>query len=114
MFLGGLWGVLHTYILSKEQGWGWYSGQNETPFGQNEVHLGKSGQKCSRIGGEGGLNHLSSEFWVYRGCCRREDKEYLEYLAFGWVDATSKRLYIFPAIQQSLLKHEMASFLIFD
>ena len=61
--------------------------------------------KCALELGEKKLNHHSSEFWVYRDGCRRGDKEYLEYLIFGWVDATSKQLYIFPAVQQSLVKH---------
>ena len=29
------------WLLSKEQGLGWHSGQNETQSGQNETGLGK-------------------------------------------------------------------------
>ena len=53
---GWVEGVLCMYISLKgickgrvkNRGWGWYSGQNETPSGQNETHL----CKCSRIGGK--------------------------------------------------------------
>ena len=38
MFLGGVGGGLCVHITDK--GWGWYSGQNETPSVQNETHLG--------------------------------------------------------------------------
>ena len=66
--LGWAWGVLCTYISPKgvcdgcvkNRGWGWYSGQNETPYGQTETHLGnlyEKWAKCSRIGGKI-FNHL--------------------------------------------------------
>ena len=55
MFLGGLWGVLHTYILCKEQGWGWCSGQNETQSGQSKTHLGNLYNKWAELGGK--FNH---------------------------------------------------------
>ena len=71
---GGVGGVLCTYISQKgvcdcsvkNRGWWWYSGQNETPSGQNEIHLGnlykKSGQKCLRIGRKKSINSAKSAF----------------------------------------------------
>ena len=61
VFWGGVGGVLCMYISQKwvcdswvkNRGWGWYSGQNETPSGQNKTHLGilyEKWQKYSRIG----------------------------------------------------------------
>ena len=53
VFLGGVWGVLWTYISPKgvcegwvkNRGWWGYSGQSETPSGQNETHLGNLYEK---------------------------------------------------------------------
>ena len=43
----------------KNRGWGWYSGQNETPSGQNEIPSGqfirKVGKSALELGGGGGL-----------------------------------------------------------
>ena len=39
----------------KNRGWGWYSGQNETPSGQNETILKKKmGKNALEFGGGGG------------------------------------------------------------
>ena len=55
MFWGGVGGVLGTYTSPievcdggvKNRGWGWYSGQNETPYGQNDT---PSGQFVRKVG----------------------------------------------------------------
>ena len=55
-FRVGLWLFVYVHIpkrvvclLSKEQGLGWYSEQNETPSGQNETHLGHLYEKWAKV-----------------------------------------------------------------
>ena len=55
--LGGVGGVLSTYISPKgvcdgwvkNRGWWWYSGRNETPSGQNETHLGNLYERWAKV-----------------------------------------------------------------
>ena len=57
VFWGWLGGVLCKYIFQnwvcdgwvENRGWWWYSGQIETPFGQNETHLGNLYRKWAQV-----------------------------------------------------------------
>ena len=62
----GFGGVLCTYISlkrvcdgrAKNRGWGWYSGQNETPSGQNERAYGQFVRKVGKSALELGEKNL--------------------------------------------------------
>ena len=102
MFWGGLGGVLCTDTSPKgvydgwvnNRGWGWYSGQNETPSGQMETHLGNLYEKWAQKlwnwkkiqSSLSGSSHLSLSLLLW-SCQPVSECLLLPVTAQGWVSA---------------------------